>query len=200
MNFWPTPSTLYEYFEMGGFVMWPLVAVSVLLWYALVYRSTTIRRTRQNPRELIRKAQKQELAAKGTTAEAARLAVSFAKQTTSRKELKALINEEFGEIKAELGKYKVAVRSLVAAAPLLGLLGTVDGMIETFNSLADMALFTQSGGIAGGISKALFTTQMGLAISIPGLLIGRMIERKERDIAVELDQIRDLVCAKSKRK
>lgn len=180
--------------------MWPLVAVSVLLWYALVYRSTTIRRTRQNPRELIRKAQKQELAAKGTTAEAARLAVSFAKQTTSRKELKALINEEFGEIKAELGKYKVAVRSLVAAAPLLGLLGTVDGMIETFNSLADMALFTQSGGIAGGISKALFTTQMGLAISIPGLLIGRMIERKERDIAVELDQIRDLVCAKSKRK
>ena len=73
-------------------------------------------------------------------------------------------------------------------------------MIETFNSLADMALFTQSGGIAGGISKALFTTQMGLAISIPGLLIGRMIERKERDIAVELDQIRDLVCAKSKRK
>lgn len=200
MNFWPTPSTLYEYFEMGGFVMWPLVAVSIMLWYALVYRGTTIRRTRHNPRELIRKAEKQELKATGTTAEAARLAVSFARHTASRKELKALINEEFGRIKAELGKYKGAVRSLVAVAPLLGLLGTVDGMIETFDSLADMALFTQSGGIAGGISKALFTTQMGLAISIPGLLIGRMIERKERDIAVELDQIRDLVCAKSNRK
>ena len=58
-----------------------------------------------------------------------------------------------------------------------------------------MALFSQSGGIAGGISKALFTTQMGLAISIPGLLLGRMIERKEQNIKRELDQIRDLVCA-----
>lgn len=94
-----------------------------------------------------------------------------------------------------MNQHKTLVRSLVAVAPLLGLLGTVDGMIETFASLGDMALFTQSGGIAGGISRALFTTQMGLAISIPGLLIGRMIERRQQNIDRELDQIRDLVCA-----
>ena len=71
-------------------------------------------------------------------------------------------------------------------------------MIETFSSLGDMALFSSTGGIAGGISKALFTTQVGLAISIPGLLLGRIIERKERNVMRELDQIRDLVCARSK--
>ncbi|MDZ7829411.1 MAG: MotA/TolQ/ExbB proton channel family protein [Halofilum sp. (in: g-proteobacteria)] len=42
-------------------------------------------------------------------------------------------------------------------------------MIETFESLGDMSLFSQSGGIAGGISQALFTTQLGLAVAIPGM-------------------------------
>ena len=83
-------------------------------------------------------------------------------------------------------------------SPLLGLLGTIDGMIETFDSLGDMTLFSQSGGIAGGISRALFTTQVGLAISIPGLLIGRILERKQQNINRELDQIKDLVWVFSK--
>ena len=50
-------------------------------------------------------------------------------------------------------------------------------MIETFSALGDMALFTQSGGIAGGISQALLTTQMGLVVAIPGLLVGRILGR-----------------------
>lgn len=76
-------------------------------------------------------------------------------------------------------QYQPLINVLTAAAPLLGLLGTVIGMIETFDSLADMALFTQGGGIAAGISQALLTTQMGLMIAIPGLMAGRFLQRYE---------------------
>jgi len=198
IEFWASPDSILEYFELGGFVMWPLVLVSVVLWYALAMRLVTIKRSKMNPRELVRKASKQDLHSRSSAARAACFAVEIREQVASRRQLKSIINEEFSRVKAQLRMHKRLVRSLVAVAPLLGLLGTVDGMIETFDSLADMELFSQSGGIAGGISKALFTTQMGLAISIPGLLLGRVLERRELNICYELDQVRDLVCAEAK--
>ncbi|MEO0336904.1 MAG: DUF3572 family protein, partial [Pseudomonadota bacterium] len=72
------------------------------------------------------------------------------------------------------------VSTIVAVAPLMGLLGTVAGMIVTFRSMESMALFSQGGGIAGGISQALITTQMGLAVAIPGVLIGRHLSAKQK--------------------
>jgi len=68
-------------------------------------------------------------------------------------------------------------------------------MIETFDSLGDMSLFSQSGGIAGGISQALFTTQMGLAVAIPGLLVGRVLDQREQALTGELTKIKDILCA-----
>ncbi|HNP25940.1 MAG TPA: MotA/TolQ/ExbB proton channel family protein, partial [Nitrosomonas sp.] len=79
----------------------------------------------------------------------------------------------------------------------LGLLGTVIGMIETFDSLGSMSLFTQSGGIAGGISQALISTQTGLAVAIPGMLIHSMLHKKQQKIERELLQIRELLCTHS---
>ncbi|HPY89975.1 MAG TPA: MotA/TolQ/ExbB proton channel family protein [Lentisphaeria bacterium] len=58
---------------------------------------------------------------------------------------------------------------LVAVAPLLGLLGTVVGMVDTFNAIAAHAT-ANSSALAQGISKALITTQAGLAAAIPGTL------------------------------
>jgi biopolymer transport protein ExbB len=180
---------------MGGFVMTPLAVVGVLLWYALVYRLIVVRVSRKAPRLLVEMARKHKVHIDSVTADAAVVAVEMAENAQTLEHLKSLLNEKFSAIKRELNQYKALVRALVAVAPLLGLLGTVDGMIETFSALGDMALFTQSGGIAGGISRALFTTQIGLAISIPGLLIGRIVERRQNNIYRELDQIRDLVCA-----
>lgn len=190
----PDVFTLTTYYQMGGFVMLPLLLVAVLLWYALAYRFLVVSASDASPRKLIQDARKDKIKSRAITAQAARLAIAEAQVASSRKQLKSVLNERFQQFKAEINQYRFLVRSLVAVAPLLGLLGTVDGMIVTFNSLGDMALFSQSGGIAAGISRALFTTQMGLAISIPGLLIGRMIDHKQVTINRELDQIRDLVC------
>ena len=173
----------------------PLILVAILLWYALVFRLMNIKTSSRNPRKLIKKARKGKLSSKAITARATLMAVEVVSKVKSRDEFKSRLNESFYQLRSEMNKHRALVRSLVMVAPLLGLLGTVDGMVETFDSLGDMALFTQTGGIAGGISRALFTTQIGLAISIPGLLIGRMIDRRQFNISRDLDQIRDMICA-----
>ena len=91
--------------------------------------------------------------------------------------------------------FSIMTQSIIAIAPLLGLLGTVVGMVETFDSLQDMQLFSQSGGIAGGISQALITTQFGLAIAIPGLVVQGFLTRRAQRIEVDLAQLTDLLCA-----
>ena len=82
-----------------------------------------------------------------------------------------------------------------ASAPLLGLLGTVTGMIETFDSLATMQLFSRSGGIAGGVAQALVSTQMGLAVAIPGVLAGKMLDDRQHQLEGELDELLEVLCS-----
>jgi biopolymer transport protein ExbB len=113
-----------------------------------------------------------------------------------RTDIRPYLDAAFAEDEQEIRKFNTLVTTIVLVAPLLGLLGTVIGMIETFDSLGDMSLFSQSGGIAGGISQALFTTQMGLAVSIPGLVVNSMLNRRSRDIAIELAQIKDILCTR----
>ena len=74
---------------------------------------------------------------------------------------------------------RVVTTCCVISAPLLGLLGTVSGMIEMFSSLGSMTLTSQSKSLSGGISQALITTEMGLVIAIPGLIFHRLLLSKE---------------------
>lgn len=185
---------LYEYYQMGGFVMPPLVFITFLLWYALAIRYLNLQSSKKDPRVLIKRAQKKEKYGSGVIGKAIEIGIKHKEKQLSNKHLRAILDEEFTALKEQTTQYKTLIKSIVMIAPLLGLLGTVDGMIETFNSLGDMALFSSSGGIAGGISKALFTTQMGLVISIPGLLIGRVLDKKAANLERELDQVKDLIC------
>ena len=70
---------------------------------------------------------------------------------------------------------------MIAAAPLLGLLGTVIGMIETFTSLASRSGERTIQGLSSGISKALITTETGLAIAIPAVIILYYAQRQLND-------------------
>lgn len=185
------------YYDMGGFVMPVLVFTALLLWYALGYRYHTLHRgAGGSVRDIFRKRDKKKKPAKGIL-DAAAMKGSEILANNGVRHLRDHLDEAFYHYEQDIRKYSTTIKTLVAIAPLLGLLGTVDGMIETFNSLGDMTLFSQSGGIAGGISKALFTTQMGLVIAIPGLLIGRFLEKKEQMIFRELNQLKDLICTQA---
>ncbi len=75
----------------------------------------------------------------------------------------------------------IRIRAMIAAAPLLGLLGTVVGMIETFTSLANRSGERTMQGLSSGISKALITTETGLAIAIPAVIILYFAQRQLND-------------------
>ena len=92
--------------------------------------------------------------------------------------------------KLEIDQGVKALEVAVMCAPLLGLLGTVSGMMVTFDSLGDTSLLSQASlGVAAGISEALFSTQLGLMISIPGLLVGRLLQRRQRQLDVKIDEL-----------
>lgn len=113
------------------------------------------------------------------------------------KNLRRFLDEVFYDYLKEIRKFSVMTKTIVVISPLLGLLGTVIGMIETFDALGSMSLFSQSGGIAGGISQALISTQTGLAVAIPGMLMHSMLHKKQQKIERELLQIRELLCMHS---
>lgn len=87
---------------------------------------------------------------------------------------------------------RIILSALTAAAPLLGLLGTVIGMIATFRATATMAGDTGQ-QIADGISRALITTQFGLVIALPGVFGSAYLFKRIRELETRLTQCRFLI-------
>lgn len=158
--------SLFEILNKGGWVAWCLAILSFVMWFALGCRHLILKRERLTQFFQILNRVKEE----------------------NLNDLQLKIESLRHEFLASLEGHKQTLRSIVVVAPLLGLLGTVIGMIETFESLQDSALFSQSGGIAGGISQALITTQMGLVVAIPGLLLGRRFDKIQENYESEVDQ------------
>ena len=86
-----------------------------------------------------------------------------------------------------LERFLVALKVCAAVAPLLGLLGTVTGMINTFQ------VITMHGTgdprlMAGGISEAMVTTQVGLAVAIPAMIIASYLGRRARNLSQDMEE------------
>ena len=81
------------------------------------------------------------------------------------------------EIQESFRQQRIALGAMIAAAPLLGLLGTVSGMMKTFESMADRVGEKSMGGLARGISEVLVATESGLAVALPALLLVYLAHR-----------------------
>jgi biopolymer transport protein ExbB len=81
------------------------------------------------------------------------------------------------ELLSTFREHRIALGAMIAAAPLLGLLGTVSGMVKTFESLADRAGQSSIEGLAQGISEVLLATESGLAVAIPATLLVYLAHR-----------------------
>jgi biopolymer transport protein ExbB len=79
-----------------------------------------------------------------------------------------------------------AILVLAGVAPLLGLLGTVSGMITTFEVIASFGT-GNARAMASGISEALITTQTGLVVAVPGLIIGNLLQRRVEGLKNRMD-------------
>ena len=186
-----------EYVELGGYVMPPLIFATLALWFGLGFRISALRSGRGlEPRILVKRVEDGQLRQVKSAVERAAVLGLRVKQQ-SKGNLRSKLDDVFGYIARDLDRFRVLTSTVVAVAPLLGLLGTVSGMIETFASLGDMTLYSQSGGIAGGISQALLTTQFGLTVAIPGLILRGLLERRQRVIETQMEEVKDLICAQT---
>lgn len=195
------PSALaafWNYMELGGpAIMWPIMGVALLLAYSLGVRYALLRRgSEKNVRVLIARAEAGRLkASRGVVDEAVRRGLAL--KRAGKPDLRRYLDEAFADLEADLRRHAVLISSAVAVAPLLGLLGTVTGMIETFESLGDMSMFSQSGGIAAGIATALFTTQMGLVVAVPGVIAKGVLDRRQHQLEHDLLQVKDILCGQA---
>ncbi len=182
---------IWQIWQSGGWVMVPLFLLAVLLYAQAVQLLLYVRRTRLDGStqmhwwDWVRNPEKAE-GRVGEVIQYTQTDVSSAKQVRNR----------FDEVRAALlaliERRTRFVTTLVAAAPLLGLLGTVMGMLQTFYGLATSAGTESAGVIASGISEALVTTQTGLTIALPGLFLVMVIQRQRHRLEARIARIESL--------
>lgn len=186
-------SLITSYLQAGGVVMPVLLLVTLVLWYALGMRWMLLRRgSAKNVRVLLKRAMDGRSNPPNGIVDQA-VARGIAIKLSGLPDLRRRLDDAFSDFQRALKQGSALITTLVMIAPLLGLLGTVMGMIVTFESLGDMTLFSQSGGIASGISTALFTTQMGLVVAVPGVIAKSVLDRRQQQIEIDLAQITDIL-------
>ncbi len=115
------------------------------------------------------------------------LAAGLANANQGRDVMKESIQEAASHVIHQLERYLNTLGTIAAVAPLLGLLGTVVGMIKVFAEIMAQGTGNAS-ALAGGISEALITTAAGLAVAIPALVMHRYFTGRIDGIVVELEQ------------
>ena len=98
-------------------------------------------------------------------------------------EIDLLLAERDARWKRQAGTWLTVLPILISALPLLGLLGTVNGLLTTFHTMANSAVVDQLDFVSTGIADALVTTQLGMITAIPGLLIYTYLRSRRRELA-----------------
>ena len=171
---------MIEYMQSGGPFMWLILFCSVVTFAVFAERILYFHRATIQVGEFLRGLSnlfKQHHYAEalhesaGTPGPVARVVhTAIVHHKVSRQELKEIV-QEAGQLEVPLLEAHLALLATLAlVTPLIGLLGTVDGMIEAFSALSRHSDFTSSAEISRGIYQSLLTTAAGLAVAIPAFL------------------------------
>ena len=188
---------MLELVKSGGWLMAPIILCSIAAMAIIVERLWSLQRERVVPEDLVARAW-QWASTDALTEERIQalrdgsplgriLAACLASRHLDRELMKEYIEEVGRHVAHELERYLNALGTIAAISPLLGLLGTVIGMIKVF------AVITAQGVgepriLAGGISEALITTAAGLTVAIPSLLFHRMLRGRVDALVVTMEQ------------
>ncbi|MAY14771.1 MULTISPECIES: MotA/TolQ/ExbB proton channel family protein [Oceanospirillaceae] len=188
---------MLEIIQSGGWMMVPIIISSILALGITVERFWTLRAAQIAPRDLLARvwgwmknnqldsARIKELRASSPLGRV--LAAGLINSRHGRQIMKESIEEVASHEIHEMERYLNALGTVAAVAPLMGLLGTVFGMIQVFSEIMTQGT-GQANMLAGGISEALITTAAGLIIGIPALVAHRMLQRRVDEIVVFMEQ------------
>lgn len=177
---------LLDYLHAGGPVMLPLVLVSLVMWVLIVDRLLFFRRLQRrnmNRHRALEHLRDHRLPDPRRFRGAVSLLVAeFLRRRSGERRLdRHILDETVRALNRSLDESLALIGVLAAVAPLLGLLGTVIGMLATFDVLAVFGT-GNARAMAGGISEALITTQTGLLVALPGLYMKGFLQRRARTL------------------
>ncbi|KMQ74710.1 MotA/TolQ/ExbB proton channel family protein [Marinobacter subterrani] len=188
---------MFELLKAGGILMVPIVACSILALAIILERFWTLRPSRVAPpqtiNELWRWIKKKELngrklkALQGSSPLGRILAGGLINAKHGREIMKESIEHEASQVIHDLERFLNPLGTVATISPLLGLLGTVIGMIKVFAEI-QLAGVGNAGNLAGGISEALITTAAGLSVAIPALICHRYFIRRVDELVVGMEQ------------
>ena len=188
---------MFELLRPGGAIMIPLLLCSVLALAIILERFWTLRVNKIAPKYIVTELwgwiknkelnSKKMKSLKDSSPLGRILAAGLSNAKHGREIMKESIQEEASHVVHEMERFLTALGTVAAIAPLLGLLGTVIGMIKVF-ALLQLEGTGNAAALAGGISEALITTAAGLVVAIPALIFHRYFMRRVDEIVIGLEQ------------
>lgn len=192
---------MWEIVRAGGPLMWPIILCSVAAAAIILERLWTLQDRRVLPRELTKKVWQliesnqindKVIGALEQNSPLGRvLAAGLANRHKPRDVMMQRLEDTGRHVIHELERFLNTLGTIAAVSPLLGLLGTVTGIIKSFNAI-QAAGMSDPRALSGGIAEALICTAAGLIVAIPALVAYRLLRSKVDGIviAMEKDAIR----------
>ncbi len=188
---------MLDIIQSGGWLMVPILLCSIVAAAISVERLWSLQRGRITPKNLLAEVWNNHKDAepdpqsirdlRGSSPLGQVFAAGLSNARRGRDIMKEAMEESAGQVSHDLERYLTALGIIASIAPLLGLLGTVVGMIQVFSVM----LLEGAGNanvLAGGISKALITTAAGLSVAIPALIFHRFFLRRVDELMVSMEQ------------
>jgi biopolymer transport protein ExbB len=187
---------LFAIIQAAGWPIWPLLLASVIAVALIIERAVTLRSSKVIPSTLLEQVltvyQRQgvsedvldKLAQDSPLGEV--LAAGLRNRSSSRYVMREAVEEAGRTVAHELERFLTTLGTIATASPLLGLFGTVIGMIEIFGSQSPTGTNPQQ--LAHGISIALYNTAFGIGIAIPALIFYRHFRNKVDGFVVDMEQ------------
>ena len=188
---------MFELVKSGGWLMLPIILCSIAVVAICIERFLALNPKKISPPETLGEVwgwiKNSQLDAeklktlKNSSPLGRILAAGLSNSRHGRDVMKESIEEAASHVIHDLERYLNTLGTIAAISPLLGLLGTVIGMIKVFTAI--MLQGTGNAGVlAGGISEALITTATGLTVAIPALIMHRFYSRRIDSVVITLEQ------------
>ena len=201
-------SEIWVFLSKGGIIMVPLFLTSVLGLAVVIERAFSLRRKRVLNPELLSVIQHvkktsdvQEAIDRIDKRDGSFLnivKVALQNRDRSKEDIREAMIDQGRQETRILERGLVILETVAGIAPLLGLLGTVMGMIKVFRVISEQGL-GQTQSLSGGISEALITTVVGLSIAIPALVAYNYFNHKVEDLILDIEKYSARLLEKLKR-
>jgi len=188
---------MFELLKAGGFLIWPILLCSVVALAIVLERFLALKSGDVAPPELIERIRKlmkkgdlnaQDINDIEENSPLGRvLAAGLRNPNQHRVVIKEAIEEAGRHVVHDLERHLTTLGTIANITPLLGLLGTVIGMIKVFSAITTFGVGDPQ-ALAEGISEALVTTAAGLSVGIPSLMFYRYFKGKVNELTVDMEQ------------